>query len=160
MKIPLLTICVIRLIVRCKLLLLQRSTLCLCMLLHANACSSTRTYRSFRPRTTALLLEASLSPRPTLLLYPTSRVPDLKLDMRSHKRTPTRRHTRSPTLLHLDCTGFPILTLQRRSSCRKVVASFVNRLGIVLLSALTRKLEFMKSLPLLKNMKIWEKNSL
>ena len=151
-------ICVTKLIARCKLLLSQRLTLSPYTPLHANACSLTRTYRSFRPRTAALLLEASLPLRPTLLLHPTSRAPDQKSDMRSNSRAPTRRPTRSHTLLCLDCTELPIPTLQRRSSCRKDAASSANRQDIELSNAQTRKLESTKST--LMSRRTWEKNSL
>ena len=129
MKKPSLMTSVIKLIARCRMLLSQRSTLLLSTLLHASACSLTRTCRSFRHKTAALLHASHM------LLLPSQLPHALKSHMRSNSRAPTRRPTRSHTLLCLDYTEFPILTLRRRSSCRRDVASCANRQAIELSNA-------------------------
>src|SRR5690349_21822597 len=121
MKKPSLTTSVTKLIARCRMLLLQRSTLAPFTPLHASACSLIRICRSFKFKMPALLYAS-----PTFLL-PSQLHHTLKSHTRSHSRAPTRRPTRSHTLLCLDCTEFLILTLQRRSSCKRDVVSSVNR---------------------------------
>jgi len=121
MKKPSLTTSVTKLIARCRMLLSLRLTLAPFTPLHASACSLIRICRSFKFKMLALLYAS-----PTLLL-PSQLHHALKSHMRSHSRAPTRRPTQSRTLLPLDCIELPILTLRRRSSCRRDVASSVNR---------------------------------
>jgi len=129
MKKPLLMIYVTKLIARCRMLLLQRLTLAPFTLLHASACSLIRICRSFKFKMLNLLI------RQPILLLPSQLSHALKSYMRSHSRTPTRRPTRSHTLLPLDCTELLILTLQRRSSCKRDVVSCANRQATELLNA-------------------------
>ena len=146
MKKPSLTTSVTKLIARCRMLLSQRSTLLPFTLLHASAYSLIRICRSFKFKMLALLYAS-----PTLLL-PFQLHHALKSYIRSYSITPIRRPTRSLMLLRLDCTELPILTLPRRSSCKRDDVSCVSRQVIELSNAQTRKLECMKSM--LKNRRI------
>jgi len=146
MKKPSLTTSVTKSIARCRMLLSQRSTLAPFTPLHASACSLIRICRSFKFKMLDLLAR-----RPILQLpFQLHHAP--KSHMRSHSITPIRRPTRSLMLLRLDCTELPILTLLRRSSCKRDDVSCVSRQVIELLNAQTRKLECMKSM--LKNRRI------
>ena len=91
LNVELLMICVIKLIARCRMLLSQRSTLLLSTLLHASACSLTRTCRSFRHKTAALLHASHM------LLLPSQLHHAPKSHMRSHSITPIKTYPRKCT---------------------------------------------------------------
>jgi len=156
---------VTKLIARCRMLLLLKSTLLPFTLLHVSAYSLIRTFKSFKFKNLALqLLLASLLLK--LLLHPTPLLQPMN-KFRARKVKITRRVTRNTTSLpiRLGCTEPPILILRRRSSCKRDAALFVSKLVTELLSVLRSKsnsLVSMKSqlLLLFKDMKIWEKTSL
>jgi hypothetical protein len=133
MKKLLLMTSVTKLIARCRMLLLQRSTLAPFTPLYTSACSLIRICRSFKFKMLALL---HASP---ILLLPYYLHHALKTYRRHHSRAPIKRPTRSPMLPPLGCIEPHILTLQRRSWCRRDAALFANKLVTMLLSALRKR---------------------